>query len=96
MPLVKYTSKPPGETTHSIRLAIGEDGGSRRLIFDGDPLDLTADEYYSVLANGYGLEVVNPDSADQKPEALSPVVSPPTQPPAVSSTEPVLSPASDQ
>jgi len=90
MPLVKYTSKPSNENTVSLRFAAGQAD------LDGDPIEVTDDEYYGATSGGYGLEIVKSDSVDEKPEALSPVVSPPTQLPAVSSTEPVFPPASNQ
>lgn len=70
--LVKYTARPSLEDrTEEIKLAPGEGGDPRVLVFNGEAVEVTPEEIFSIQANGYGITPVE-DAADDVPAAEAP------------------------
>jgi hypothetical protein len=80
MPLVKYIATPsPDDRTEELRLAT-KDGQARVAILGGDAVEMSDSEFYSLTANGYGLEAVGSKAQESESETAAPAPVAPTPP----------------
>lgn len=60
--LAKYIGNPSAsDRTEIIKLAV-MDGKSRSLVLGGPAVEITAQEYYGILANGYQIELLDEET----------------------------------
>jgi hypothetical protein len=93
MPLVQYVANPsPSDGTGEILLATtGTE--ARVLVLDGPAIEITGEEFQSIVANGYQLVVVDDEADDTSTPDPTPSSSPsppatPTQSTGASSPTP--------